>query len=790
MKKSFHLCVVFVLIMLGFFSFASQSVAQTCSSGQRTYNFTNNCSFDVWVGAGATGSVVPVPNWKWALPVGQTQSMCLPEGWNSGRFWARTGCAFDSGSVNYHSCATGADCAGYANTPACYNGVCVAKGCTSDPDCTAIIGSDNAICFTAADSNNYCILKPACATGDCNGGLQCTGSGGDNPSTLAEFTLGVAGTSTDNYDISGGDGIGVPVEIAPIANTFTGGCDKLGCMTSASDCPYPALWNTDTTCPAELQILSGLTVVGCLGPQDYCSKGAAGSTCGANTECRSGTCTGSTCVGNGSIDCDTVYSVGEIACSSNTDCPPISSLSCANTACPTGFSCETINKERLCVMDCVNSKCVSTSCTQNSDCNSSDAASIFYGQNMGCDLTPGSPTVNTCQPTSWSMYSCVGINHTSCLGTGSYGANATWCCGCATWQESNGECQAKNATWRSVAEPYAAVFHDACPTAYSFPYDDSIDMSCLGVAGGAFGYNVTFCPGGTATTYQLSVVSGGKGSGTVSSSPAGISCGKTCTASFTADATVTLTATASTGYAFDTWVGCTTSSGTTCAVTMSAAKTVTAVFNKPPAIVASPATLSLGTVKKGAVSANKTVTIKNNGVGQLVVNGVSILSSTEFVATNGCSKPLDKGETCQITVNVVASAYGTRTGKLQVASNDPKNGTITVNLTANAKPPVMTLTPGSVSFGSVPTAQTSVKHITVKNTGLSDLEVGPVSAPAHAVFTVDASGCTGAALAQNATCTIDVTFAPVAKGAVADQFTVGTNYSGTPKTVKLSGSGK
>jgi len=789
MKKFFCLCSVALMVLIGFLSFTSLSGAQTCSTGQRTYNFTNNCGYEVWVAAGATGSVVPVPSWKWALPVGQTKSVCLPEGWTSGRFWARTGCAFDSGSLNYHSCASASDCAAYANTPNCYNGVCVHKGCSSDPECASIIGSDNAICFTAPDTNQYCILKPACATGDCNGGLQCTGTGGDNPSTLAEFTLGVAGTSTDNYDISGGDGIGTPVEIAPIPNTFTGACNKLGCMTSAPDCPYPALWNTDTTCPAGLQILSGSTVVGCLGPQDYCSRGAAGATCGSNSDCRSGVCTSNNCVGNGSIDCDTTYSIGQISCSTNTDCPPLSALTCDTHTCPSGFSCETINGQRLCVMNCVSGKCVSVSCTQPSDCQSSDPSNSLYGQNLGCDLTSGSPTINTCQPTSWSMYGCVGINHTSCLNTGSYGTNATWCCGCSTWQESLGQCQAKNTTWRTVAEPYATIFHNACPTAYSFPYDDSIDMSCLGDVGGAFGYNVTFCPADTPTTYRLTVTPGGKGSGTVSSSPAGISCGTTCTASFTSGATVTLTATAASGYAFDSWVGCTATSGATCTVTMGSEKTVTAVFNKPPTIAVSPASLSFGTVKKGAVSANKTVTVKNNGVGQLVVNGASILSSTEFAATNGCSQPLDKGESCKITVNVMASAYGTRTGQLRIASNDPKKGTVTVNLTANAKPPVMTLTPGAASFGSVTTGQTSVKHIKVKNTGLSDLAVGPVTQPANTDFTVDASNCTGT-LAQNATCVLDVSFKPSAKGAASSQFTIGTNYSGTPKTVKVSGTGK
>lgn len=68
------------------------------------------------------------------------------------------------------------------------------------------------------------------------------------------------------------------------------------------------------------------------------------------------------------------------------------------------------------------------------------------------------------------------------------------------------------------------------------------------------------------------------GSGSISSSPAGITCGTTCSASFTSGTVVTLTRTARTGASFTSWGGACTGTGTTCTVTMSAAKSVTATF--------------------------------------------------------------------------------------------------------------------------------------------------------------------------------------------------------------------
>ncbi len=81
-----------------------------------------------------------------------------------------------------------------------------------------------------------------------------------------------------------------------------------------------------------------------------------------------------------------------------------------------------------------------------------------------------------------------------------------------------------------------------------------------------------------ATTYQLTVTLAGTSTGTVTSSPAGISCQPTCKASFTSGTSVKLTAVPAKGAFFAGWSGA--CKGTAaCTLTMNANKSVTATFN-------------------------------------------------------------------------------------------------------------------------------------------------------------------------------------------------------------------
>ena len=74
----------------------------------------------------------------------------------------------------------------------------------------------------------------------------------------------------------------------------------------------------------------------------------------------------------------------------------------------------------------------------------------------------------------------------------------------------------------------------------------------------------------------------GFGSGTVTSDPAGIDCGGTCSSSFDYNQIVTLTADPAPGSFFDSWGGDCSGTALTCEVTMTVAKSVTATFTTTP----------------------------------------------------------------------------------------------------------------------------------------------------------------------------------------------------------------
>jgi hypothetical protein len=78
-------------------------------------------------------------------------------------------------------------------------------------------------------------------------------------------------------------------------------------------------------------------------------------------------------------------------------------------------------------------------------------------------------------------------------------------------------------------------------------------------------------------TFNLTVTRAGSGTGTVTSNPAGITCGSDCSEAYASGTNVALTATASSGSTFTGWGGGCSGSGS-CTVAMSAAQSVTATF--------------------------------------------------------------------------------------------------------------------------------------------------------------------------------------------------------------------
>lgn len=127
------------------------------------------------------------------------------------------------------------------------------------------------------------------------------------------------------------------------------------------------------------------------------------------------------------------------------------------------------------------------------------------------------------------------------------------------------------------------------------------------------------------------------GGGTVTSSPAGISCPGTCTASFSGGTVVTLTATPGAGTSFIGWSGACTGTGG-CVITMNAANSVTATFG----VVAFPLNVSVagsGTVTSspGGISCPASCTANFNSGTSVTLSAVAA-SGFAFAGWSGaCS---------------------------------------------------------------------------------------------------------------------------------------------------------
>lgn len=103
----------------------------------------------------------------------------------------------------------------------------------------------------------------------------------------------------------------------------------------------------------------------------------------------------------------------------------------------------------------------------------------------------------------------------------------------------------------------------------------SMTLTADGTAGTTFPWQAAFTPPPVAYPLELTLT----GTGTVTSSPAGISCvadasTETCRAGYDAGTSVTLTSSGDP----TTWDGCDASTGTTCDVLMSGPRSVSAVL--------------------------------------------------------------------------------------------------------------------------------------------------------------------------------------------------------------------
>ena len=133
-------------------------------------------------------------------------------------------------------------------------------------------------------------------------------------------------------------------------------------------------------------------------------------------------------------------------------------------------------------------------------------------------------------------------------------------------------------------QPYSAPFVVYVPGVHQ------ITMYSVDVAGNIEQYHFTTFNIQQNQQFSVSVSRTGTGSGTVTSSDGSINCGSVCSASFWDEQPITLTASPAQGAVFIGWRNCDLSFGLSCTLTVTAARTVSAIFNVPVALQLVPVT--------------------------------------------------------------------------------------------------------------------------------------------------------------------------------------------------------
>jgi hypothetical protein len=152
---------------------------------------------------------------------------------------------------------------------------------------------------------------------------------------------------------------------------------------------------------------------------------------------------------------------------------------------------------------------------------------------------------------------------------------------------------------------------------------------------------------------KLTLAKSGHGSGTVTSRPSGISCGSTCSRAFKYGTSVTLSAHAASGSVFTAWSGACTGSGTTCHVSMTAARKVTATFAVAKLLTVAKLGTGSGTVTSSPAGVSCGTTCKHPfAAGTMVTLTASVSSGSTFSGWSGACSGTGK---CVLTMSAAKS---------------------------------------------------------------------------------------------------------------------------------------
>jgi hypothetical protein len=193
-----------------------------------------------------------------------------------------------------------------------------------------------------------------------------------------------------------------------------------------------------------------------------------------------------------------------------------------------------------------------------------------------------------------------------------------------------------------------------------------------------------------------------------------------------------------------------------------------------------------------------TITQGNHGTSTINITPLNGFSGSVTLSATG----LPSGVTAAFSPNpattssvLTLTASGTATTGTSTVTITGVSGSLTNNTTLSLTvnpvggAPAVTLSPTSLTWGSIVVGVTSpVKPVTLTNSGSGTLNISNIAISGDFAFTTSTKPC-GSTLAAGKNCVLKVTFTPTQVGVRSGNITITDNASGSPQTVPLSGTG-
>jgi hypothetical protein len=195
--------------------------------------------------------------------------------------------------------------------------------------------------------------------------------------------------------------------------------------------------------------------------------------------------------------------------------------------------------------------------------------------------------------------------------------------------------------------------------------------------------------------------------------------------------------------------------------------------------------VSFATQLVGTTSAARTVTLTNTGATALTIS--SMQTSGQFTTKSSCGSSVAAGAKCKINVTFSPTLQG------------QASGLITLHDSASSKPQIIELNgiatvaevqPGSLNFGTQRVGTKSAPQpVTLTNTGGTAMSITQITVyELNYTDFLETNNCPSSLPAKNS-CTINVTFMPVKKGARTATLYITDSGGGSPQSASLSGTG-